>query len=667
VITVQGISKYLGKKELFQDVSFHIHSGEKIGLIGPNGAGKTTLFHVLLGETEPDSGNVTMSKSLRMGYLPQQWTPTEEKTVLGHSMDIHQQIPIIRSELELLQQTLDKEKDPERTKEHALRQAHLLESLEHLGGYDLEARSRKILAGLGFKDETLNRPVSSLSGGWVMRLELGRLLLAEPDLLLLDEPTNHLDLESLLWLEQYLLNTSSAVILISHDREFLNRIVQRIMELEQGQFQEYTGNYDRYCEVKAQRQETQLAAYKNQQDKIRQVERFIERNRYRKSTAKRAQSRMKLLEKIDPVEVLGEHEGIHFAFPEPPRSGKRVIELHNVDKSYGDHVVYQGIDMVVERGDRIAFMGANGAGKSTLLKMLAGVESISSGTRQVGSQIIIGYYAQYQWEQLHSEWTILEEASSIAGDMPQSRLRSLLGAFLFRGDDVLKKIAVLSGGEKARLILCKLLLQRPNLLLLDEPTNHLDIPSRDVLEKALRDFPGTVCFISHDRHFINAIANKVVVAEAGLIHILPGNFDDYQTIWKQRIDSPSGVETKPGESVDEKKPQDSPLRKAQEQKRLEAAWRNELYRLRKPVQDRIAELEALLETAHKQLDDLNARLADPNTYQDGSTVQQLQKEYQRCQQLIRSLTSEWEEKALALEELEENFERDKEKVSGGKL
>ena len=661
MLTLQGVSKFLGKKELFRDVSFHVRPGDRIGLIGPNGTGKTTLFHILLGETEPDTGIVTKAKNVRLGYLPQQWIPAESNTIMAHVMNIHEELEEAQNELRSVQQGLDREKDPERTQAMALRQTQLLERLEHLGGYDLEARARKVLAGLGFRDDGLDRPVSALSGGWVMRLALARLLLAEPDVLLLDEPTNHLDLDSLLWLEEYLLNASSAMILISHDRAFLNRIVQRTLELEQGVLQEYSGNYDAYVEEKAQRQEIQFSSYKNQQERIRQIERFIDRNRYRKDRARQVQSRLKHLEKIDRIELPQEQSAsIHFSFPEPPRSGKRVIELKNVHKSYGTQTVYQGVDCVIERGDRIAFLGPNGAGKSTLLKILAGAVDINAGERLLGHQTAIGYYAQHQWEQLHPEWTVLEEAFSISGDLSQSQLRGLLGAFLFRGDDVLKRVSVLSGGEKARLTLCKLLLQRPNVLLLDEPTNHLDIPSCNVLEKALEEYSGTVCFISHDRHFINAIANKVLVVGPKQLHLFPGTYDDFQNIWKSRLTDNETDESGKKDVKQGRASESSSGPKGQERKRLEAQWRNELYRLKQPLQKQLEKVESELETAQERLDTFNRLLADPDTYQNGTQIQGLQKEYQQCQNEIQKLTEKWEENALALEELEENFWKEKE-------
>jgi ATP-binding cassette, subfamily F, member 3 len=653
VIAVQRISKLLGKKELFRDVSFHIHPGERIGLIGSNGSGKTTLFHIMLGEMEPDSGSVTKPKSMRCGYLPQEWTPVEDKSVLSYAMDVHEELNTVQAELRHLQESLGRETTEESFRELALRQSHLLDKLEHLGGYDLEARACKILAGLGFDNEQLNRPVLTLSGGWAMRLELARLLLSEPELLLLDEPTNHLDLDSLLWLEEYLFATSSALMIVSHDRAFLNRVVSRILELEQGRMQEYTGNYNDYLQEKALRQQIQQASYRNQQERIRQTERFIERNRVRKDRARQAQSRMKQLEKLERIEAPVQDANIHFSFPEPPRSGKRAMELRHVRKAYDEQVIYDGLDLVIERGDRIAFLGKNGAGKSTLLKILAGVEDVSGGLRQPGHQAVLGYYAQYQWQQLRLECTVLEEASSVAGEVTQTQLRGLLGAFLFGGEAVQKKVSVLSGGEKARLILCKLLLQRPNFLLLDEPTNHLDIPSREMLEKALEQFPGTICFISHDRHFINRIARKILVVDSGMIHLFPGNYTDYTEIWQKRLEQPANDE--PRATTEERRTESIPFRKDQSQRRLEAERRNQLFRLKKPIQNRMEELEAKLEAAHEDLDFLTVRMGDPSTYQNGNSIQDLQKAFQEAQQKIQRLTKEWEELAAQLEELEGRF------------
>jgi len=399
-----------------------------------------------------------------------------------------------------------------------------------------------------------------------------------------------------------------------------------------------------------------LATYKNQQDRIRQLERFIDVNRYNKKTAGQAQSRIKMLEKIERIEAPVVESQINFSFPSPLRSGKRVIELQDVSKSYGDNLVYSGINLVIERGDKIAFLGPNGAGKSTLLKMLAGVIQPSSGNSISGFHTAVGYYAQHQWEQLNPGATVYEEALCVSGDMLQTQLRGLLGAFLFQGEDVLKKTSVLSGGEKARLVLCKLLLQRPNFLLLDEPTNHLDISSRVVLEKALGDFPGSICFISHDRQFINGVANKILVVHSGQIHIFPGNYEDYQRIWKTRLDSPP-------QNVANGKPEGngSGAKTRTSQKRAEAELRNELFRIRKPLQDQIERIELELDSCHAELDRLKERLADTETYRQGKLAVEIQSQYREAQDRSRELTRQWEEKVLELEEIEENFRKQKER------
>jgi ATP-binding cassette, subfamily F, member 3 len=660
VISVQGVCKTLAHVDIFREVSFHIGDGERVGLIGRNGVGKTTLLRMLLGEVEPDAGVISKPKRITFGFLPQQLSQLTGSTVLAYVMDVSEQLTHARNSLQDLETALNTAKDGKQIKNLALKQAHLIEKFELLGGYDLEARARTVLAGLGFADKNLLQPVASLSGGWLMRLALARLLLAAPDLLLLDEPTNHLDLDSLIWLEQYLLSSNAAMIIISHDRVFLNRVVERILELENGRLQEFAGNYDTYLEEKARRQEIQLASFKNQQDRIRQIERFISRNRYRKDRARQVQSRLKLLDKIDLFEAPEDSLSVSFSFPDSPRSGKRVMELCAVHKIYGDRLVYAGIDLLIERGDRIAFLGPNGAGKSTLLKILAGIEDVSGGTRHVGHQVVIGYYAQHQMEQLGPELTVLQEVLQVAGDLTQTQLRGLLGAFLFRGEDVEKRVSVLSGGERARLALCKLLLQRPNLLLLDEPTNHLDIPSREVFEEALETFSGTICFISHDRHLINAIASKILLIESNRVQMFPGNYEDYVRVWQPRLEGLPEGEMPAGTSPVKKDPALAPFRES-DRKRMEAQWRNEFYRLKKPLQEQQQELETAIEQAHARLESLNAILADPGTYLDGSNVQQHQKEYQALRKKIETLTEQWEEKALSLEELEQSFWQDKQR------
>lgn len=663
MLSVDGVSKYIGDRVLFKDVSFHVHARDCIGLVGSNGAGKTTLFHVVLGDLSPDTGRVRCAKHTRLGYLPQQWVPVEDKHVLAYALDVNQRVRRAKEELREVETDLNRDLPESEAERLAYRQAQLVEELERHGGYDLEARGRKILAGLGFRSEVLDRPVSNLSGGWLMRLELARLLLEEPDLLLLDEPTNHLDLESLLWLETFLRNTRSAIMLVSHDRAFLNRLVHRVFEVELGVFTEFKGDYDAYVKEKAQRLETVLAAKRNQKEQVCRIERFIARNRYRKGRARQVQSRIKALDKVEMIEVPEQSAGIHFEFPEPPRSGKRVLELIDVHKAYGEHRVYDGVDLVIERGDRIALLGPNGVGKSTLLKILAAVESFDAGERRLGHGVQPGYYAQYQWEQLDVAKSVLQEAQGVAGDLSQSRVRGMLGAFLFRGEEVEKRVAILSGGEKARLTLCKLLMEKPNLLLLDEPTNHLDISSREVLERALRMFAGTICFISHDREFINALATKILLIHEGELFLFPGNYEDFERLWKDRVfasaSGAAGGRTSAEAMGAGSVPAVAGKGSEPERKRLEAEWRNELYRLKRPRLKQLQRVEEALDQAHLRLDRVNQLLAAPETYEDGGDIQQLQREHHDCRKEVAELSESWEEISVALEELEQRFQRQK--------
>ncbi len=656
MISVQGISKFVGKTEIFKDVSFFLQEGERVGLIGRNGVGKTTLMQILLGELEPDSGVVSIPRHLVLAGLPQQVARVSGSTVLAYALDISARLRRVQEALIQVQKNLDMEEEPERSRRLAFQHAHLLEQYEHLGGYDLESRARQILAGLGFSQKQLDSPVSALSGGWAMRLALARLLLSAPDALLLDEPTNHLDLDSLLWMEDYLLSSRQCMIIISHDRTFLNRLVNRILELDRGCLLEFAGNYDFYLEEKARRQEIQLASFRNQQQRVQQLERFVARNRYRKDRARQAQSRLKLMARMEMLQAPGGEINFEFAFPEPPHCGKRVLEMHDVAKRYGDLTVYQGVDLVVERGDRIAILGPNGAGKSTLLKLMAGLESPSEGQLRLGHKVVCGYYAQHQMEQLNESLTVMQEVSGVAGDLKLTQVRGLLGAFLFRGDDVEKRVAVLSGGEKARLALCKLLMQRPNLLLLDEPTNHLDIPARDVFEEALESYNGTICFISHDRHFIDAIATKIVYVRDAVTHVFPGNYGDFQQIWRQRLEADRELKAE-SERLAQRTEGSTPTasRKDQERKRQEAEWRTEFHRLKKPMQIRLEQLETELEDTQEQLASCSEKLADPATYQSGADVGELQREYSRLQRNLQDLTAQWEEQALTLEDLEQSF------------
>ena len=547
MISLSHVGKFYGKQDVLKEVSFSIHAGERIALVGVNGAGKTTLFKILLGTMEPDIGLVHRKKGLRIGYLPQDVIELTGKTVLQQVMEVNATVQQTLAEFNKITKKLDQTTDRTQCEILAVKQSHLLSEMERLGAFDLEFRAKQVLAGLGFQEDSFLAPVENLSGGWIMRVALARLLLSQPDLLLLDEPTNHLDLDSLLWLETFLQNTPSALLLISHDRAFLDRVVQKTFELEKGGLTSYPGNYSRYLVEKQKRLQLQEAAFANQQEKIRQLEDFIARNRSRKDRAKQVQSRIKTLEQLVRIKPPSAEQRISFRFPEPERSGKVVMELEHISKSFGQNHLYQGLDLMITREDRIAVLGPNGAGKSTLLKMMTGAVKPDSGRRQVGHKVQMGYFAQHQLEQLEGTHTVWQEAASVAGDRTYGTLRSLLAAFLFREEDIEKKVSVLSGGEKSRLVILKILLSGANFLLFDEPTNHLDIPSREVLEEALKNFSGTLCIITHDRHLINALANKVLYIREGKAELFPGNYQDFEEIWKARL---SNIDPVPGKGLE---------------------------------------------------------------------------------------------------------------------
>ncbi|HYR02044.1 MAG TPA: ATP-binding cassette domain-containing protein, partial [Syntrophobacteria bacterium] len=484
---------------------------------------------------------------------------------------------------------------------------------------------------------------------------LARILLAEPDVILLDEPTNHLDLDSLVWLEEYLVQVPSALMLVSHDRVFLDRVVQRLFEVENGKVTSYPGNFQRYLDEKQKQVQSQWAAYNHQQEQIRQIKRFVDRNRARKDRARQVQGRLKMLEKMEIIAPPMSHARFSFRFSAPERSGRVVLEFQGLSKSYGDFPVYPDLDLSIQREDRVAFLGPNGAGKTTLLKLMAGALPPDAGQRTLGTGVRIAYFAQQQLELLNPQQTVIESARSIAGSMPHAQIRSLLGAFLFRDHEVEKLISVLSGGERSRLLLCHMLVQQANFLLLDEPTNHLDIPGRRVLEDALKAYEGTICLVTHDRHLINAVCNKVLVVRDGRVEVFPGNYRDYEEIWKKRVEGP-GPSDQPEAT---RKEQAAPPRRGKEQKRLEAAWRNELNRQKAPLTSKLAELEQAIDSAARRLDDLGRLLAAPETYRNGSPVDELTREYYQLKRALEGYTRQWEQAALELEALEESFWRDK--------
>jgi ATP-binding cassette subfamily F protein 3 len=655
MISFSRVSKFFGKQDVLADCSFQVNPGERVGIIGANGSGKSTIFRLLLGLEDPDQGQISVPKSLRLGYLPQDVLQFRGKSVLAQVMDVAAEVRAIEEELALLSRQLEEPLPEKEMAAAARRQGVLLEEFHRLGGYDLEVRARKVLAGLGFKETDADRPVEEMSGGWAMRVALARILLAEPDVILLDEPTNHLDLDSLLWLEEYLAHVPSALMLVSHDRVFLDRVVHRLLEVENGKVTSYPGNFERYLEEKEKQTQGQWAAHRHQQEQIRQIKRFVDRNRARKDRARQVQGRLKMLEKMEIVAPPTSQARFSFRFPPPVRSGRVVLEFQGLAKSYGDLPVYHDLDLAIQREDRVAFLGPNGAGKTTLLKLMAGALSPDAGQRVLGTGVRIAYFAQQQLELLNPQQTVIESLRSIAGGMPHGQIRSLLGAFLFRDHEVEKLISVLSGGERSRLLLCHMLVQQANFLLLDEPTNHLDIPGRRVLEDALKAYEGTICLVSHDRHLINAVCNKVLVVRDGRVEVFPGNYRDYEEIWKRRAEGPTPSAQPEAAGTD----QGSPARKGKEQKRLEAAWRNELHQQKAPLASRLQELEQAIESAAKRLDDLAQLLAAPETYRNGSPVDELTREYYQLKRTLEDHTRQWEETALELEALEESFWQEK--------
>src|SRR5438270_492867 len=519
MLTVSQLSKSFSGRILFDDVSLQVNRGDRIGLVGPNGAGKSTLFSLILGEASPDTGQITIEKSATIGFLPQETAAAKDETVLELAL-------ATTPELSEAQKVIKQHELGSGSDDGAYHRAlHIFD--EH-GRWQLEPKAKRVLAGLAFCEGDFDRTAQAMSGGWIMRAHLARLLVMEPDLLLLDEPTNHLDLESLQWFQEFLRNYPGAIVMISHDREFLNQLVGSIVEIANAKLVRYRGNWDNYVEEKAAREMQQLSAYKNQQKEIASLQLFADRFRAKASKASQAQSKLKQIDRMEKIAApVARGKTIKFHFPQPVRSGLRVITLKDVDHAYGDLVVYRGLNFHAERGQRTVLVGPNGAGKSTLLKLLGGVLPMQHGTREPGHNVRVGYFSQNRIDVLNTKLTVLESALDAPNPVSEQTARTVLGSFLFRGDDVFKSVAVLSGGEKSRLALVKLLLDPPNLLLMDEPTTHLDIGSIDALIGALDQFEGTLIFISHDVYFIRSLANHVVHVNAGQLTHYPGGYQYY--------------------------------------------------------------------------------------------------------------------------------------------
>jgi ATP-binding cassette subfamily F protein 3 len=655
MIQAEGIGKGYGGRVLFRDLTWHIRGGGRIGLVGPNGAGKTTLCRILAGLEGPDAGVVRRPRACTIGYLAQEVEVGPEGSVLGHVLDGFPEVRRLEEEMAALASRMAAAAEgggpsgEEIAADLTRRYGELQHRYEALGGYRLETDARAILGGLGFAPDEVQRPLATFSGGWRMRAALARLLLARPDLLLLDEPTNHLDLEALAWLEDFLAAHPGTLILVSHDRHFLNRMADEIAELEQGSFTCYPGTYDDYLEQKAARAELLEATRKQQAKRAAEIQRFIERFRYKATKARQVQSRVKALAKMTRVEAGRAPKRIHFHFPQPPRGGQVVCALRGLHKAYGETVVYAGADLTVARGDRIALVGPNGAGKSTLLKILSGVLPFERGERALGHNVSVHYYAQHQLDQLAPANTVLQELEAAAPDEPGERLRGILGAFLFSGDDVEKKVAVLSGGERARLALAKMLVRPANFLCLDEPTNHLDLPAREVLEAALAHFEGTIVCISHDRYFMNRLATQVVEVKGGRLRAFPGDYDAYLDRVGREAVAGAGGGGAPGAApgADGNGAGPGPAAAPPVGRRAERRARAEALQARgralRPLRDRLQAVEAEIHELEAHLGALAHAMADPGLYKTGDRAREAAHEKRAAEARLGELLAEWED------------------------
>ena len=633
MLTVSQVSKSFGGRLLFEEASLQVNAGDRIGLIGPNGAGKSTLFSLILGNNEPDSGRVNLQRGRTLGFLPQESAPSGEETVLQLATSVSEEMAEVHK---LLRDFTDEE-----SPEHHEAVARFIE----LDGYNLEAKAKRILAGLAFRESDHHRPARTMSGGWIMRAHLARLLVMEPDLLMLDEPTNHLDLETLGWFQNHLANYRGAILVISHDRAFLNAICVGIVEISRSKLHLYRGNYEDYLAEKKAREEQYAAAYKNQQREIAHLEDFINRFRAKASKAAQAQERIKQLARIKRLPPPENSEAtVKIRFPQPPRGGQRTIALEKVRQAYGDHVVYEDLNLQIERGQRLVLVGPNGAGKSTLLKILAGLVPIASGQRNPGHNVNIGYFAQHRTEALNLQHTVLQEAMDGTSGISEQNVRSVLGSFLFRGDDAFKKVSVLSGGEKSRLALVKLLLNPPNLLLLDEPTTHLDMASINALVNALQPYEGTIVFVSHDVHFIRSLAKNVLHINAGRLTPYAGDYDYYleksgAACDRQALVAELQNHRPPTISEPEPSKPKLSLKQIKEQRRAEAEARKAVSAAKRQAGARRQQLEERIIALEKRQHELAAIL---ETAPNDSASFSLHRELADLTEELETFTAEWE-------------------------
>ena len=642
MIYLQNLHKQFGSKIILKNINFHLRPGERVGLVGENGTGKTTLFRIMMNTESSDSGKIVFRKGAQAATLEQELNPYSG-SVLERVISGNHSLQVIRRKMDDLEKKMCSKPTSEAATSHYGKLQH---QFEQLNGYELEPRACAILSGLGFSNDKLKKPLNEFSGGWRMRVEMARLLLQNPDILLLDEPTNHFDLKSVEWLEGFLKKYDGSLLLISHDRRFLNNLVTRIVELDRGVLTSYSGDYNDFERLKKEREAQLVSESMNQQKRISEIERFIERFRAKNTKATQVQSRIKMLNKMERIETMTDTKTVGFRFPQPVRTGRISMELEKIEKSYGNNIVYQNFSIRIERGWKVALVGENGAGKSTLIKLLAGIVPHDSGQIQLGHNVTRSYYAQHQADTLDPKKTVLESIDELSHNLLRTQVRTILGSFLFSGDDVNKKISVLSGGERSRLSLARMLASPSSLLLLDEPTNHLDMRSCEVLSAALADYEGTLCVISHDRFFLDGFVNRVWEIKQGSVSEYIGNYSDYENSKSQERE----IELS-NQAISTRKPSISPPQQSHGRKRIEAENRNIKHQTLKPLRSNLKKIETRLETVLTLKTIIENKLANSSIYEPKNKDQLLET---LNQQIVltneeKSLTEEWDKLSSQIE------------------